>query len=443
MFRKHPWTILFLFALAALTVTTVLAGGGILPSTISRATAPMEVTMQDLQVEDGFGLSLDQEAKMPMGTLRVLGQKLPPPTDYTRFTVEPTEIYLKNWHTTPRQLMQPCGQPILGVSRSGASEPIQALTRQEAEKVAREFKTFTTKTHTSGGAVGYIGADIYSLDGEWLGNTCGDRRELPTTIAGNTVVRMVPYFWPSSSFQPGEYAHTLIVDGIGELEDIFVSSPRPNQIVPSSGEKFMVVGMVKGSGHWTIFEGTVGSVALYELTADGTRRALDSSLLFVAKGEPGSPISFATELGRIPTFSARGVLVFKNENPSGRLENDREFEVPVRFLGETITVTAVPVTPVPITVEPPILATVPPPIVALEETPTAAPTEKPARVEETPIPTATELPPTATATPEPVPTEPAPTADSPTLQSGANGPRPTPTPQPGSNPNHTGPNAPH
>jgi len=106
---------------------------------------------------------------------------------------------------------------------------------------------------------------------------------------------------------------------------IVITSPKPNEVIASP---LRITGYVNGD-NWIAFEGQVGVVNLF----DAGGRMISSSILAV-NGEwmKEPPIEFEAMLMFQKPPTETGSLVFSNENPAGIPENNREFNLPIRFV---------------------------------------------------------------------------------------------------------------
>ncbi|MBU2539934.1 GerMN domain-containing protein [Patescibacteria group bacterium] len=102
-----------------------------------------------------------------------------------------------------------------------------------------------------------------------------------------------------------------------------VLSPRAGEEIASPVK---ITGYVNGDG-WIGFEGQVGSVKLL----DSNSNEIASSILSAVGDWMTSLINFEANLNFISLKDQSGVLVFSNENPSGLLEKDKEFQLPVKI----------------------------------------------------------------------------------------------------------------
>lgn len=102
---------------------------------------------------------------------------------------------------------------------------------------------------------------------------------------------------------------------------IVVASPKANEEVSSP---LKITGYVNGDG-WSGFEGQVGSVKL--LDNDGNE--ITQSILSATSDWMTPIVNFEANLYFEVLGSQKGVLVFKNENPSGLPDHDKQFSLPV------------------------------------------------------------------------------------------------------------------
>lgn len=135
----------------------------------------------------------------------------------------------------------------------------------------------------------------------------------------------------------------LVLVGIGVFKFIYPQEEtlQPGLVVqsPKFGAELTspvaVTGYVNGEG-WIGFEGQVGTVALL----DEKNEQIGLGIL-TAKGEwmTIDPIYFEAQFTYQKITDGSGILIFRNENPSGLSENDRTFSLPVtiKASGETTT----------------------------------------------------------------------------------------------------------
>lgn len=118
-----------------------------------------------------------------------------------------------------------------------------------------------------------------------------------------------------------------------EVLGIQVNSPKVNEEVSSPLE---ITGTTNGEG-WNGFEGQVGVVRL--LDSSGNELAL--GILTATTDWMNPPVSFKTDLTFDSPIDQAGTLVFKNENPSGLPDKDKDFTIPVKIIktsSETMSV---------------------------------------------------------------------------------------------------------
>lgn len=96
-----------------------------------------------------------------------------------------------------------------------------------------------------------------------------------------------------------------------------------NQTVQSP---LSIRGTVSGDG-WTGFEGQVGTVKLQ----DSKGRELALGILTATEDWMKLPTNFETTLYFVSEKEEDGYLVFHNENPSGDLDRDRTYTIPVKL----------------------------------------------------------------------------------------------------------------
>ena len=109
---------------------------------------------------------------------------------------------------------------------------------------------------------------------------------------------------------------------VTEEAEITVTAPEKNAVVASP---MHIEGVVDGGG-WNGFEGQVGTVHLL----DSAGNELAVGVLTATTDWMLPPVSFATDLEFTPKGST-GVLLFKNENPSGDPEKDKSYAILVNF----------------------------------------------------------------------------------------------------------------
>ena len=118
---------------------------------------------------------------------------------------------------------------------------------------------------------------------------------------------------------------TPLVQVVVPQAGLVVEMPQANDLVVSP---LVVSGYVDGKDRWTGFEGQVGTVQLL----DGNGKLLVLGILTAtAENWMQFPTSFSTTLTFSAPATATGTLVFKNENPSGMSDYEREFRLPVKF----------------------------------------------------------------------------------------------------------------
>jgi len=109
---------------------------------------------------------------------------------------------------------------------------------------------------------------------------------------------------------------------------IIVSQPLASEEVSFP---LTIRGSITGLGGWIPFEGHAGTVQAID-----EQGPLSEVGALLVKGEWTTlPADFMGTLGSEDTISRikadTGYLLFKNENPSGLPENDREYRLPVKF----------------------------------------------------------------------------------------------------------------
>ncbi len=107
-------------------------------------------------------------------------------------------------------------------------------------------------------------------------------------------------------------------------EGLVVNTPTAHATVLSP---LVVSGYIDGKNRWTGFEGQVGTVRLLDDNGD----LLTMGILTATTDWMQFPTSFSTTLTFPAPVTAVGTLVFKNENPSGMPDYEREFILPVKF----------------------------------------------------------------------------------------------------------------
>lgn len=119
----------------------------------------------------------------------------------------------------------------------------------------------------------------------------------------------------------------------GTKKGIVVLSPKLGEEITSPVK---ITGYINGDG-WAGFEGQVGTVKLL----DGNSNEIASGLLSATSDWMTSLVNFEVDLNFVSLKNQSGKLVFSNENPSGLLEKNKEFQLPIeikRPSGETIRV---------------------------------------------------------------------------------------------------------
>ncbi|OGZ84384.1 MAG: hypothetical protein A2599_03320 [Candidatus Staskawiczbacteria bacterium RIFOXYD1_FULL_39_28] len=100
-----------------------------------------------------------------------------------------------------------------------------------------------------------------------------------------------------------------------------------------------ITGTTNGEG-WNGFEGQVGTVKLLDKNG---KQLGQTAILTAITDWMKPPVSFETYLAFVSQEEQSGFLVFKNENPSGLPDNEKQFAIPVKIAkssGELITVKA-------------------------------------------------------------------------------------------------------
>lgn len=120
-----------------------------------------------------------------------------------------------------------------------------------------------------------------------------------------------------------------------EERGIYVDFPKMNEEILSP---LKITGYVNGNG-WVGFEGQVGTVIL----TDSEGKELALGILTAVTNWMSLPVSFETYLQFSSDKDQSGKLIFRNENPSGEPERDKEFVLPVKIKkgsGELVKVKA-------------------------------------------------------------------------------------------------------
>lgn len=104
---------------------------------------------------------------------------------------------------------------------------------------------------------------------------------------------------------------------------IAVASPKANEEVSFP---LKITGYVNGDG-WIGFEGQVGTVELLRQDGFSAKKAI----LTATTDWMTSPVYFEQYLTTVMIDPGEATLVFKNENPSGLSQNDKEFRLPVKI----------------------------------------------------------------------------------------------------------------
>jgi len=104
--------------------------------------------------------------------------------------------------------------------------------------------------------------------------------------------------------------------------EVIITSPQPNQIVTSP---LTVEGKARG-GQW-FFE---SNAILRLLDGQGQEIAV-SNVMATTDWMTANDVEFKGQIRFISPASGTGTLIFKNDNPSGLPQNDKEFRVPIRF----------------------------------------------------------------------------------------------------------------
>lgn len=114
-----------------------------------------------------------------------------------------------------------------------------------------------------------------------------------------------------------------MVNKVSENKDIIINSPKKEELISSP---LVITGQVNGNG-WSGFEGQVGTVKLLGSNAE----ILGTAILEPTTDWMRLPTKFKAILVFASAKEQNGMLVFKNENPSGMPENDTEFKLPVKI----------------------------------------------------------------------------------------------------------------
>lgn len=110
----------------------------------------------------------------------------------------------------------------------------------------------------------------------------------------------------------------------GVQKGLVVSSPKPDEVISSP---LTITGYVNGE-NWIVFEAQTGTVELQD--ANGKMMAF--GLLTATDEDWMKPlVNFSSTMEFSRATSETGVLIFRNENPSGESEREREIRLPVKF----------------------------------------------------------------------------------------------------------------
>lgn len=108
------------------------------------------------------------------------------------------------------------------------------------------------------------------------------------------------------------------------ISGIEITSPKINEEISSP---LKITGIVNGGG-WGGFEGQVGTVKLI----DSKGEQLGQTVILSATTDwMKAPISFEANLDFVSSEPQNGTLTFYNENPSGLIEYDKQFSLPIKF----------------------------------------------------------------------------------------------------------------
>lgn len=142
--------------------------------------------------------------------------------------------------------------------------------------------------------------------------------------------------WPSQTLPAGENKLTekqkelarLVDERMAETKssenkNIIVNSPKLGEMISSP---LIITGQINGEG-WSGFEGQAGTVQLL----DEKMEVLGSTILEPTTDWMRLPTKFKATLEFSSSKEQSGMLVFKNENPSGMLENNREFVLVIKL----------------------------------------------------------------------------------------------------------------
>jgi len=113
---------------------------------------------------------------------------------------------------------------------------------------------------------------------------------------------------------------------------IYINSPRQNSLVSSP---LNISGTIYGD-NWIAFEGQAGTVKL----VNSKGKVLAFGILKTEEDWMKLPVKFETTLEFVLSQEENGKLIFKNENPSGDEQRNKEYilNVKIKRTGETLTV---------------------------------------------------------------------------------------------------------
>jgi hypothetical protein len=116
------------------------------------------------------------------------------------------------------------------------------------------------------------------------------------------------------------------------IEGLQIISPKANEEVSSP---IKIIGVTNG---WNGFEGQVGTVQLLDYKGN----KIAEGILTATTDWTKPPVAFETTLTFQSAVSGPATLLFKNENPSGLPQNDKQFILPIKVKAsnETMTVKA-------------------------------------------------------------------------------------------------------
>lgn len=133
------------------------------------------------------------------------------------------------------------------------------------------------------------------------------------------VVLVVLAVWNYKNLKTTAPAVPAVTPQVG----LIVNMPKANDVVTSP---VTISGYVNGDG-WNGFEGQVGSVKL----VDSAGHVLAQGPLTATTEWTTTMVNFATSLQFTSPATKIGSLIFRNENPSGLPERDKQFILPIKF----------------------------------------------------------------------------------------------------------------